>query len=515
MFSLRYYAAALLFVPAVAMGQTYEDALRFNRNDLNGTARSQSMAGAFGAVGADLSAMAINPAGMGLYRASEVGMSLGVNVNKTESDYFGVTTQDDKIKVPFSQLGAAFSFGLQRDNTKGLVNSCFYVGYNRLADYASREHYRDPFAYNSLLDYFCTNEQAVSAMTGALAYDAYLTNDTVNSEGKTFSYNIWERLNPDLTIDDTFRSDEQGLGLIAIDRKVENGGSKGDFAIGYAANVSHRFFIGGSINIQSFGFEQTITHSEYFDSYPVNGNDPVSFAYRSWLDQTGTGVNFKLGVIVRPVDALRFGFALTSPTFSVIKERYSSEITNTSMGNVYSSGEFEYEYRYRVPSRFVASVAWFLGKDGMISVDFERTNHSRSKFSQMEEDEYGSLLYADPFEAANNVIKDHALQASNTIRIGAELSTLSPLYLRGGFRLTSSPLKSDFCVMENKERAGTGGIGFRHNNFFVDVAYVGTVRKSDAWVLPDCAEGYIYEENKPGTLTHRTHSGVLTLGFRF
>ena len=151
--------------PLMSHAQDYTDALRFNRNDLMGTARSQAMAGAYGAVGADLSSMSINPAGMAVYRATEIGLSLGVNVIKDESEFYQSNGSDDRVRVPFDQIGAAFSIGRMREEGGGLYSSNMFIGYNRLADFSSRQVYYDPFSYNSLLDYFCFDEQKLALMT--------------------------------------------------------------------------------------------------------------------------------------------------------------------------------------------------------------------------------------------------------------------------------------------------------------------------------------------------------------
>ena len=508
LFLMSVAAASSVF----AVAQDYTDALRFNRNDVTGTARTQAMAGAFGAVGADLTSMAINPAGMAVYRATELGLSLGVNVIKDESEYYKTKASDDRVRVPFNQIGVSFSIGRMRENGGGLINSSLFVGYNRLADFSSRQAYSDPYSYNSLLDYFCLNEQKTASMTGDLAYNAYLTNDTTNSSVSSFTYNIWEQFVGD-GVNPNFRQDEQGLGLINLRKKVKEDGSKGDISIGYAANISNKVYVGGSINIQTLNYENTTTHTENFEGYLVNSSDPASFAYQTYLDQDGTGVCFNLGAIYRPVNFIRVGFALHSPTFFSINERYSAQIYNPAR-NLVKEFQGETEYRFRTPSRFIASVAGVIGKGGMISVDFERTNNTRSKFREKDEDD-DDFLSSDPFESVNSQMKNNILKASNTLRIGGELSILNPFYIRAGYKFSTPGVKRDYYVNKPKDYAYSGGIGFRLNNFFADLAYVCAVKKADHWVLPDSAEGYTYETNTPAYLTHKVHSGVITIGVRF
>ena len=51
--------------------QTVYDAANIANKDLNGTARFVSMGGAMGALGGDISTIATNPAGIGIYRSND------------------------------------------------------------------------------------------------------------------------------------------------------------------------------------------------------------------------------------------------------------------------------------------------------------------------------------------------------------------------------------------------------------------------------------------------------------
>ena len=61
------------------------DNLRLSQTELRGTSRFQSMAGAFGALGGDLSSLTQNPAGIGVYRSSDVGLTLSLDINSTDT----------------------------------------------------------------------------------------------------------------------------------------------------------------------------------------------------------------------------------------------------------------------------------------------------------------------------------------------------------------------------------------------------------------------------------------------
>lgn len=52
---------------SIAQETTTNDALRYATSNLTGTARFRGMSGAFGAVGGDLSAISVNPAGSAFF----------------------------------------------------------------------------------------------------------------------------------------------------------------------------------------------------------------------------------------------------------------------------------------------------------------------------------------------------------------------------------------------------------------------------------------------------------------
>ena len=71
------FAALLAATAQVRAQNTYINDRLTATDQLNGSARFVGMGGALGALGADLSVISSNPAGMGLYRKSDIGMSFG------------------------------------------------------------------------------------------------------------------------------------------------------------------------------------------------------------------------------------------------------------------------------------------------------------------------------------------------------------------------------------------------------------------------------------------------------
>ena len=66
---------------SAAVAQSQYEALQFMGNELNGTARFVGMGGAMSSLGADLSTMSTNPAGIGMYRSHDVAVSLDLIIH--------------------------------------------------------------------------------------------------------------------------------------------------------------------------------------------------------------------------------------------------------------------------------------------------------------------------------------------------------------------------------------------------------------------------------------------------
>src|SRR5262245_46848001 len=88
------------FLPAVcvscftASAQDLTEAISISNQTVQGTARSMGFGNALGSVGADFSTLSVNPAGIGIYRASELSFTPSLRANTANSLYFGTRTYD-------------------------------------------------------------------------------------------------------------------------------------------------------------------------------------------------------------------------------------------------------------------------------------------------------------------------------------------------------------------------------------------------------------------------------------
>lgn len=117
-----YAVACSVLCGAQAMAQTAYDAVRYAGDELNGTARFVGMGGAMGALGADISVIGTNPAGIGLFRGHDVSTSFGMNATKAESDFNGNVMNDKRNKASFDQIGFVYSTKIGNRTTLRYLN---------------------------------------------------------------------------------------------------------------------------------------------------------------------------------------------------------------------------------------------------------------------------------------------------------------------------------------------------------------------------------------------------------
>ena len=123
------------------LGMSYFDLTRMilvsHRMSAYGTARASAMAGAFTSLGGDLASMGINPAGLGMYRSSEFGLSLAVETNSTHENYPGTLWREDYNRTRFIPTNVSVALNLYQ-GSGALTSFTFGFGYNRRADFNYR-----------------------------------------------------------------------------------------------------------------------------------------------------------------------------------------------------------------------------------------------------------------------------------------------------------------------------------------------------------------------------------------
>lgn len=526
--------AAIFATGMVVKSQNEEDALRYSMDRYTGTARSVALSGATGALGGDFSSIGINPAGIAVYRSSEFTFTPSLVYNSSNSNYYNVKSKDERVSVPFQQIGFVGSYRPLREVTSGLVSSHFSIGYTRTNSYTRKYKILGDNINHSLLDRFtfdANKNNWVNCYNG-LAYD--------NDFGLIYFHNdIGAYLNAYEYID--------ADGIIKFGPKsginhstwIDEKGNAGEFHFGGGVNISNKVMIGGILGINSLSHKRGMSHyeevsgenqnswyhSQYYE-YNAGFEGLDKFTFEEDITTIGIGVNLKVGVIYKPINALRIGAAFHSPIFYSVDKEFSTSVKGNFFNVGISQSGLEYlfsptpqrvskqyeeiSYYFRTPLKAIGSIAYVFGNRGLISVDYEFTNYSSMKFDTDNSDTY-DIMYMDDI---NNKISK-TFKPTHNLRFGVEFRTSEIFTLRGGYALYQSPYKKDFLSSDNKHQTYSLGFGYRMNNMFIDVAYMLRYEKFmySLYNLDDVY--YLDIMTESADIINLNHQVAVTLGWRF
>ena len=103
----------------------------------------------------------------------------------------------------------------------------------------------------------------------------------------------------------------------------------------------------------------------------------------------GSGFNYQLGLILKPIQELRLGFAFHTPTWFNLTESFGANLnykyggesgTATTNGGLLGYNDM----CFRTPWKLMASVAGVIGDKFILSADYEWTPYNKMKISAPE-----------------------------------------------------------------------------------------------------------------------------------
>lgn len=451
---------ALILASMTTFAQNETDALRFSMTNPGGTARFAGLGGAFGALGGDFSALSINPAGIGIYRSSELSLTPALGYHQTETSYFDQSELDMKYSFNLNNFGVVLSLPVGSQLNEGgwkYVN--IGLGINRHNNFNSRWIAE---GYN----------QQNSLMTDML--------DQAFSEGSVenlddFSTGLaWDTYLLDIDNDGYFFVDMEN-GNVLQRQETNTSGHIREFTASVGANYNDRIYIGATVGIPSVRYKE----ENIFIERDINNTNDFfnSLTYKYSHETSGNGVNFKLGTIVRISDMFRLGLALHTPTFFNLDENYSASMRSdlnldpdeypdyTEEAKYAESPNGVFEYDLQTPLKAVGSLGIILGQAGLLSLDYEYVDYTKSRLRSSD--------YS--FSAENKAITNN-LAAQHNIRLGGEIS-LNPMFLRAGYSLSTNPYHQD--VNDATRSALSFGLGMRDKDYFIDFAYTFSIFSED------------------------------------
>ena len=495
-------------LPATALAQNETDALRFGQVSSAATARSLSLGGAGGSYGADFSSLSINPAGIGVYRNSEIMITPVLRINNMKGTYLGSTSTDDITKLNLNNFGVVFTNSAKGKRYEQSDWKAFSVGigYNRVADFNSRGFY--------------AGNNKESSITEGFAADA-IYNGVGDNMVPPYGFFGFEGY----VLDTALRS-------IPYENIIKNGGSlnqskswesKGginEWILSFGGNYREKLMLGASVGLTSYKYDRTTTYYEEDASLAVNDFDNLS--YNEFISTTGIGVNLKLGAIYVVNDVLRLGAAFHTPTWSAYSDISDYNITTNTEGYKASLGvgggsetfvqpanEYQFDYSLRTPWRGILSATAFMGKYGFVTADYEYAAYNSMRYSFKDNDDYE--------RSVNNAIKD-TYKGTHNFRLGVE-GKLENFMGRLGFAYYSSPYQrsGDF---DGQRMDISAGLGARFGGFFIDLAYVHMMQKASeygypALFAPNADLGIRKVPVGIANITNGSNLVALTIGFKF
>jgi len=454
---MRYIS--LLFILTIfsvpAFSQNYSEAVRYSNFQTDGTARFIGVGGSMSAIGGDLSTTSTNPAGIAVFRKSEISVGIGVNNRNTKSVLNGqkdAEQSEGRTKLMLNNLGIVFASQPQSGKIKTLN---FAISANKLNNFNENFSFGG-FTNGTIMDRFTelANQRGLSNLDDfaeGLAWDSY-----------AFSYD---------SANNVFHNDFENSPNYKTTKQqyVYTKGANTELGFTLATNIDEKLMFGLTIGVPFFRYEVEKTYSETDDQNLVYDNtyntDFKSLKYYEYLNSSGTGINIKGGLIWRISQMLRFGASIHSPTWYKITDNYTASMQYTfvnSDGTQYQqTAEPEYQgeftYRFASPWKANAGVGVIIGKSGFISADVDYLDFRNGRYN------YRSSEYATAERAVNDDIRK---QYRNTVnfRLGGELA-LEAFRLRAGFGLNQSP----YFTGGGNQSVISGGVGYRSDGFYLDL----------------------------------------------
>ena len=437
--------------------QNEDDALRVSTVAPGGTARSIGLANAFGALGADGSSISINPAGLGLYRTSELSLTPGFDVNGANSLYYGSKATDSQSRFYFGNMTLAVNSPSKSGSD--WRSSTFGIIYDRQATHHWARQATGDRVPSSILDDFASQAEGILAddlfdalpFTSGLAYDTYGINpvDPTDTLGTSYAAAL------------PFGAD------VSQSHTIDSRGANNTTSFFYAANWMDRLYIGFSLGIVGHRFTRTITHQETTLDEAIDLKD---LTYKENLATTGNGIDLKAGLIARLSDRFRLGVAFHSPQWTQLNDAYTHLMT-TNFRTADSEGRTSYtstspdgifNYRVHTPWRTVLSAAYIAGGHGLVSVDYEYVDYGNARFKP-------SNKLVDPYDFAleNEVIKER-FRPVHSVRVGTEWRN-GNWYFRLGWGFVPDAYEKTDPLHGQAQRTYAGGIGYRTDHLGIDL----------------------------------------------
>ena len=489
-----FFAVSLFAALSANAQETYENA-KLAGEDLNGTARYVGMGGAMEALGADISTIGSNPAGIGLFRHSNVSLSAGLLMQSDGKEF----SNGKKTNLSFDQIGGVYT---TRTGQKSFLNFGFNYHKSKNFDYIlnaagslngssqNKQSYIKGILANENSGGFFVGKDKKGQNVGYVEAPS-LNNPSPNvaSTWSQIDYLYWNSLIPGST--GTYNY-EKATGY-TLDRAHTGYIGNYDFAV--SGNLNDRVYLGLTFGMKDVNYKG---YSEYRENF----NNAGGVLVRDERKVTGSGFDITAGVIVRPVaeSPFRIGAYVKSPTWydlttsNVTRLVYVSGTTSPEKGIGNS-----YDFKMWTPWKFGFSLGHTIGNNIALGATYEYENYANIN-SRVNNGGYYDYYYDQYYESSipdknMNAHTKEVLKGVSTLKLGVEYKPVSNVALRAGYNYVSAMYVNNAQKDPGLASLGTSyssttdytnwgeinrftlGVGYQVKKFNIDLAYQYSAQK--------------------------------------
>ena len=466
----------MLFIGMLSMSTIYaqdiSDALRYSQDEIQGTARFRALSGAFGALGGDMSAVSINPAGSAVFSRSHASFTLSNADTKNNTQYFNGLGNSNDSSFDVNQGGAAFVFASNNSSPwRKFTLAVAYEKTNNHSDnwFAFGDNTNDDGQFsNSIASYFYDSADGkrldeISALPGESLSDAYRDIGEIYGFGHQQAFLGFESfiLEPDDINNDgnTQYFSNVASGDFNHDYTYAATGYNGKVTFNVATQYEDDLYLGLNLNSHFIDYQRsTLLFEEN-----TNAGSTVNYVeFENNLSTRGNGFSFQLGGIMKLSPEFRVGLTYDSPTWYTIEEETTQYLAtdgdngfleiNPDVINVYP------QYKLQTPAKVTGSLAYVFANEGLISFDYSKKDYSKTKFKPESD-----AFFSDQNNVMSNILTDAA-----TYKIGGEYKH-KQFSFRGGYRFEESPYADGVTVGDLK--GYSLGLGYNFGNTKLDITY--------------------------------------------
>ena len=536
--------AILTMSVSALMAQTQYDAARIAGTELNGTARFVGMGGAMGALGADISVIGTNPAGIALFRSHNVSTSFGFNKNMTNSSFNGTKVSDSRTKASFDQIGFVYSNKIGNKTNLRYLN--FGFNYHKAANF-NRQFTSKGALNGSSLSWQMTDMMIGAGYGSQESYDMVLDADNPYTSSSFYGTPFLGSMGARTGLVDG-GTDEQGFYMMGWNGDMgeyysrEEGGIN-QYDINMSFNVQDRYYFGVTLGVYDVNYNRYSSYSETL--LDDNGADNGNFTLNNWFSTRGTGYDLKFGFIARPFEysPFRVGFAIHTPVWYMLTDRYTSTLNTDVLAmpqpftenlTDYLNPDYVWDYRMRTPWKFNVNMGTTFSGVLAVGAEYEYSDYSYINYRDYNGYELSS----------SNVATDKYLKGVHTLKLGMEAMLTPSFSFRAGYNYVTSAFKDgsvryvpNVDTMQDKyiwfdetrtdpeyhnikaRNTITLGLGYSGRVVYADVAYKYDFYKSDFFMFDDykfANDGVtVVDRNTPALIDHNRHQVLFTVGCRF